>query len=345
MILDEVQEAIERYCVLPDPESYTAVTLWIAATHAQDVWETATRLCIKAPAKQCGKSRLLDMVDAMSFRPKLAANMSPAALIGCIDPDEPPTILLDEVDTIFTGGGGNESLRGLLNAGHQRNRPYVRMRNGVRSEEPTFAMCALAGIGSMPDTIEDRAVIINMRRRGPDEYVSPYRRKRDEVPLRAIGAELSAWVRKHVEWLEDHEPANPLEDRPADNWEPLLAMADLAGGDWPARARKAAVKLDRDAADTRTASQAEKLLADLREILRGVDRIGSDELVTRLKARDGEAWEHLEATQLARMLAPYGIRPKVMKLGEPGQRNAATGRGYESAMFTDTFSRYLRPLA
>lgn len=343
MILDDVNNAIRRYCILPADEGYDAVTLWVAASHAQPAWETATRLVIKAPEKQCGKSRLLDMVDAMSFRPVMAASMSPAALIASIDEDEPPTILMDEVDTIFTGAGSNESLRGLINAGHQRGRPYVRVRNGHRVEQPTYAMAALAGIGDMPATIEDRAVVINMRRRGPGEQVSPYRRKRDEVPLRAVGFHLSAWVRDGIEFLTEHDPVNPLEDRAADNWEPLLSIADMAGGDWPERARNAAIALDKAAAETRTASRSEKLLADLRTIfttmrLVGERRITSEDLVNSLRKADPDNWQDMDAPLLARMLKPYGVKSKVMRFGDK------TPHGYEAGMFTDTFARYLKPV-
>ena len=345
MILDEVRGAITKYCVLPDQESYDAVTLWIAATHAQPAWETATRLVIKAPARQCGKSRLLDMVDAMAWHPLMAVNTSVAALIASIGAEEPPTILLDEMDTVFNGAG-NEPLRGVINAGHQRGRPYVRWRKGERDEQPTFAMAAMAGIGDMPDTIEDRAVIISMRRRGPHEVVSPYRRKRDETPLRSLGFHLSAWVRDSIDWLTEHEPENPLEDRAADNWEPLLAIADLAGGDWPDRARRAAIALDATAAETRVASKAEKLLSDLRTILAGLRLVGetkisSEELTAALRKADPETWEGMEPRLLARMLAPYGIRSKVMRV--PGRDT--TCHGYEPAMFTDTFNRYLKPAA
>jgi hypothetical protein len=341
MILDDVEGAVRKYCVLPDEHSYVAVSLYIAATHAQPAWETATRLVIKAPEKQCGKSRLLDMVDAMCWRPMMAASMSPAALIASIDADEPPTILMDEVDTVFTGAGSNEALRGLLNAGHQRGRPYVRVRNRERVEQPTFAMAALAGIGDMPATIEDRAIIVSLRRRRPDEPVSPYRRKRDEVPLRSLGFHLSAWVRDGIEWLTEHEPESPLEDRPADNWEPLFSIADLAGGTWPERARKAAIQLDKAAADTRTATRSEKLLSDLRVIFTGMrlvgeHRIKSEDLVKALAKTDPDSWQDLEPYRLSRMLHPYGIEPKMIRFGDK------TFRGYEAGMFTDTFERYLK---
>jgi len=354
-ILDQVRDAVRRYCILPNDESYDAVTLWLAATHAQPAWETATRLVITAPEKQCGKSRLLDMVDAMSFRPFMSINTSAAALVASIDQAEPPTILLDELDTVFTSGGSNETLRGILNAGHQRNRPYVRMSNGQPVENSTFAMAAMAGIGSAPDTIMDRAVVIFMRRRGPDESVAPYRRKRDELPLRSLGFDLAAWVRDadNLMWLEKHEPETPLEDRPADNWEPLLAIADLAGGTWPERARRAAVRLCADADEARVASHTQKLLSDIRGIFADMaekdpecNRIGTAELVNLLRTGD-TVWSEdvdLDDRKLGRMLTPYGIKAKPMQFGH-GQAERIMARGYEAPMFAYTFRRYLKPLA
>ncbi|MGH3659926.1 MAG: DUF3631 domain-containing protein, partial [Micromonosporaceae bacterium] len=181
-ILDALHAILTRYVVLPSPEAVNAVVLWIAATHAQPAWAHAPRLVIRAPEKRCGKSRLLDIVEGCCWLPLITVNASPAAVYRAIGTDDPPTLLVDEADTIFGAAAeGNEDLRGLLNAGHQRNRPAIRWDNNTRSLEkiPTFAMAALAGIGAMPDTIEDRAVVVRMRRRAPGETVAPYRHRRD----------------------------------------------------------------------------------------------------------------------------------------------------------------------
>ncbi len=159
-LLDNLRDALTRYVVLPSEHAADAVTLWIAATHAQPAWPHAPRLVIKGPEKRCGKSRLLDVVEGTCHDPFITVNSSPAAVYRSITAD-PPVLLVDEADTIFgPNAEGNEDLRGLLNAGHQRNRPakrYDATRNRVESI-PTFAMAALAGIGAMPGTIEDRAV-------------------------------------------------------------------------------------------------------------------------------------------------------------------------------------------
>src|SRR5215213_3849442 len=146
----------------------------------------------------------------------------------------------------------NEDLRGLLNAGHQRNRPMLRWDVTSRTAEQldTFAMALLAAIGELPDTIMDRAVVVRMRRRAPGEQVDPYRTRRDAPPLHDLRDRLTAWTRAHVRDLHHATPAMPLEDRAADTWEPLVAIADLAGGNWPGRAR--------DAATAMTAAEAQQ---------------------------------------------------------------------------------------
>ena len=136
-------------------------------------------------------------------------------------------------------------MRGILNSGHQRNRPYIRWDAVSRMHEdcPTSAMAALASIGDLPGTIMDRAVVIRMRRRAPSEQVSPYRTRRDGPPLREIGDWLADWSETRLSDLEDAEPDMLVEDRAADTWEPLVAVADLVGGTWPARARAAVLQL------------------------------------------------------------------------------------------------------
>ena len=153
-LLDDVRAALARYVVLPDPHTLDAVTLWIAATHLQPAFQHAPRLAITGPQKRCGKSRLLDVIEATSHRPIMTVNATVPAIFRSIG-DNPPTLLVDEADTIFTTKASEqtEQLRGLLNAGHQRGRPALRATgkdNEVQAFR-TFAMAALAGIGDLPD--------------------------------------------------------------------------------------------------------------------------------------------------------------------------------------------------
>lgn len=340
-LLGELHEALTTYVIFPSPAAAVATTLWIAATHVQPAWEHAPRLAVVSPEKRCGKSRLMDVCEATAYQALVTVSISPAALVRCIGSDDPPTLFIDESDTIFgpKTADNNEDLRGIVNAGHQRNRPYIRWDVTARAPEhcPTFAMAMLAGIGDLPDTIMDRAVVVRMRRRAPGEQVDPFRTRRDAPPLHDLRDRLHAWLRRHVAELTDAQPSMPLEDRAADTWEPLIAVADLAGGDWPKWARNAALELVDAEGEDVEASLGVRLLGDIRELFRNytVSFIESAELVRRLRKIDDAPWNESDLSMrgLAMKLKPYGVR---------ATRNAAkTARGYRVDDFTDAFARYL----
>lgn len=341
-LLDRVHAALSRYVVLPSEAAAVAVTLWIAATHAQPAWAHAARLVIRAPEKRCGKSRLLDVTEAMSWNPLVTVNASPAAVYRSVTAD-PPTMLVDEADTIFgPKADGNEDLRGLLNAGHQRGRPAIRYDAAANRVEqiPTFAMAALAGIGAMPDTIEDRAVVIRMRRRAGGEKVAPYRHKRDRPALRKLAQELTAWLRADLRSLEHAAPAMPVEDRAADTWEPLIAVADHAGGHWPARARAAVITLVDEATEKSETSDRIRLLLDIHTAFADVDAIPTALLLQRLKIDPEAPWvdyghNGLTPKKLGDLLREYDIASHNIRFPESGQ-----AKGYIRADFTDAWQRY-----
>jgi hypothetical protein len=223
-LLGELHAALCRYVVFPSPHAADAVCLWVAATHAQPAWEHAPRLAVVSPLKRCGKSRLLDVVAETCHAPLITVNATIAAVVRSIGED-PPTLLVDEADTLWgtkRQADQNEDLRGLLNAGHQRNRPMLRWDITTRTLDrlDTFAMALLAAIGDLPDTIMDRAVVVRMRRRAPGEQVDPYRTRRDAPPLNELRERLHAWAREHLRELHQATPEMPLEDRAADTWEP-----------------------------------------------------------------------------------------------------------------------------
>jgi len=341
-LLDAVHAALTRFVVLPTPQAADAVTLWIAATHAQPAWAHAPRLVIRGPEKRCGKSRLLDIVEALCREPFITVNSSSAAVYRSISED-PPTMLVDEADTIFgPKADGNEDLRGLLNAGHQRNRPAMRYDAGTNRVQsiPTFAMAALAGIGAMPDTIEDRAVVIRMRRRTPSESVAPYRHRRDRPPLRQLAQRLTAWLRADLAVLERAEPDMPVEDRAADTWEPLIAVADHAGTHWPDRSRAAVLVLTAEATNTGEVSMRIRLLTDCRTAFGDQDALPTTVLLERLKSDHEAPWADygptgLTAMKLGVLLRDYNIRSATIRFPGLGQ-----AKGYQRTEFTDAWSRY-----
>ncbi|MDP9417227.1 MAG: DUF3631 domain-containing protein [Actinomycetota bacterium] len=344
-LLDDLHAALTRYVILPTSEAADAVTLWIAATHALPAFQHAPRLAIKSPEKRCGKSRLLDVIAGTCHRPLMSVNATVAAIFRSIGNEHPPTLLVDEADTMFgtkKAAEQNEEFRGLLNAGHQRGRPALRCVGPQQTptEFPSFAMAALAGIGSLPDTITDRAVNITMRRRRADEQVSQFRTRRDGPILADLQDRLTEWGAANVGKLQDAEPTMPVEDRAADTWEPLVAVADHVGGTWPDRARRACLALtaESDEADE-DGSLNTRLLSDVRAIFteQSASFMASPDLVDALKRRPESPWDDFDFNmrKLAYRLKDFGVKP--------GFNTAKTARGYRLDHLHDAFTRYLRP--
>ncbi len=344
-VLNAAHAVLTDYVVLPSPEAADAMVLWVAVTHALPAFDCAPRLAIASPTKRCGKSRLLDVLIGISHNPLVAISATTPAIYRSLGGDHPPALFIDEADTIWgttRGSDGNEDLRALLNAGFQRGKPVLRCvgPDSRPTEFPTFAAAALAGIGQLPDTITDRAINVTMRRRTPYEAVLPFRTRRDGPRLTQVREQVAAWTLSEIDNLAGHMPDMPLEDREADTWEPLIAIADIAGGDWPERGRAAALLLTeamRQADGEHTGSI--RLLRDIREIFtaRTGDFLPTGELLNALKSMGDAPWmdSALTATKLAGMLSEFGVRP-----GSTG-----TQRGYKRHSFTDTFHRYLPPPA
>ncbi|MEV7783733.1 DUF3631 domain-containing protein [Kitasatospora sp. NPDC088351] len=347
-LLCELRSAIARFVILPSEQALDAVTLWVAATHLQPAWQHAPRLAVVGPAKRCGKSRLLDIVTETVHDPLITVNASSAAIFRSIT-DQPPTLLVDEADTMFgsvKAAEKNEDLRGLLNAGHQRNRPTLRVVGPDHKvvKFPTFAMAALAGIGDLPDTIMDRSVVIRMRRRAPGERVSSYRSDRDNPGLRELRDGLHAWLVPLIDAATNMEPPMPVDDRAADTWEPLVTVADLAGGEWPVRARAACRAMTAfESGQDEDGGLKTRILVDIRRVFAAggnPDALSTEHLLTALKADHEAPWaEHgptgLSARGLQLLLKDYGIGSMNIRFPDGVQLKGFTRNG-----FLDAWSRY-----
>jgi hypothetical protein len=280
-------------------------------------------------------------------RPVPTVNASSAYIFRKIGGEDglPPTILFDEVDAIFgPKAGEHEDLRGLLNAGHRRGAMVGRCvaigQKVITEELPAFSAVALAGLKSLPDTILSRSVIVRMRRRRPDEKVEPFRLRLHAGDGNRIRGMVELWagsVPAEFDW-----PTLPVTDRDADVWEPLVAVAALIGGDWPARARAAALALVKIAHDAEP-SLGLRLLDDTRTAFgTSTAHVSTADLVARLLAMDEAPWgdirgKPIDPRILARLLREYDIRPKVLRVG------SGVIRGYDAADFADAWSRYLPP--
>ena len=275
-------------------------------------------------------------------RALLSSNISPASLFRIVEKYS-PTLLVDEADSFLRD---KEELRGILNSGHTRDAAYVVRTVGDENEPrrfSTWAAKAVALIGHLPDTLADRSLVVPMRRRAAGEHVERLRLDRADG-FEDLRRRAARWAADRLGELRGADPEVPgeLGDRAADNWRPLLAIADLAGGEWPGRARRAALALSGNGSEPRD-SVREQLLADIREAFeeRGPGRLLTEDLLQDLRAREDRPWGEwrgghpLSAVQLPRLLKPFGVRPRLFRTGPK------VARGYEPESFADAFSRYL----
>jgi hypothetical protein len=187
-----------------------------------------------------------------------------------------------------------------------------------------------------------------MRRRAPGEQVDPYRTRRDAPPLHDLRESLSGWARQHLHELQHAQPTMPLEDRAADTWEPLIAIADLAEGDWPARARTAATAMTAaEAQQEEGTSAGVRLLADLRQVFTAADALYTSTILEALHQLEDAPWADwyghpLTTRDLAKLLRPYQVESKNIREHGTG----APRKGYARADLYDAWARYvpLHPL-
>ncbi len=346
-LLENVRTFIRRYVVLSDAQADT-VALWVAHTHGFDVAEATLYLSITSAEKRSGKTLLLEVLELLVARPWLTGRVSAAALYRRID-KERPTLLLDESDSAFKSGEEYaESLRGVLNTGYRRSgSTTVCVGQGANmgyAVFSTFSPKAIAGIGKLPDTVADRAVSIAMKRKAPGEKAARFKYRKAKEEAAPLKEKLEAWA-STSEALVDAEPDLPeaLDDRARDGWEVLLAIADLAGEDWPQRARLAALELS--VGDGREdESQGVLLLSDIRDIFaeRGdPDKITTTNLIRSLLALEEAPWgdlkgKPLDARKLSRLLRPFTIKSGTIRLDEKN-----TAKGYYRETFVPEWERYL----
>ena len=288
-LIDGLTSTIRRYVSLSE-ESALAAALWVIHTHAFAHAQFSPRLTLSSPEKRCGKTTLLSVLERMVAKPLPVANVTAAALFRTVEKVQ-PTLLIDEADTFIRNG---DELRGILNSGHSRTNAFV-LRTVGDDHEPrrfsTWAPVAIALIGKLPDTLEDRSIVIPMRRRLPGEAGERLRMDR-VADLTLLQRQCARWVEDNADDLSDRDPDTPeaLHDRAADNWRALLAIADQAGDQWPGLARAAAVSLSEGIKEDQSARV--QLLADVKTILEagGIERIASAHLCARLAIMEDRPW-------------------------------------------------------
>jgi len=352
-LLTIAETFIKRFCAFPDKHALVAVTLWAAHTHMVEGFHTTPRLALLSPEAGSGKTRVLEVLHLLVANSMFSLSASSAAIFRTLAQQQ-ITLLFDEVDTIFQKRGkddGNEDLRALLNAGYKRGASIPRCV-GPRHEVQSFAVfaaTALAGLGDLPDTVMSRSIIVRMKKRAPHEHVEPFRSREHEARGHAIRNKLAEWAYVVSGQVGAAWPTLPegVVDRPAEVWEPLLAVADAAGGSWPERARAACIALVKVAADRRV-TLGIRLLADLRTVFGNSDSLPTRTILDQLcnaeqHGLDVDApWADLHGKPLsecglATMLKRYDIHS--VKVWSGSQDKAL--QGYRREHLDDAWGRYL----
>jgi putative DNA primase/helicase len=352
-ILSQISSTLREYVIISNEQADT-LALWVLHTHTHDVSDVSPKIALKSAQKRCGKTQLVTVLERIVANPLYVSGITPAALLRIIETLR-PTLLLDEIDaTMKADRGMAEALRGILNSGFNRAgaRCILNVTLPGGGYEPrqfsTWAPQLLSGIGQLPDTVRDRSIEIEMIRKRPGETVRRLRR-RDGADLDELGRKAARWAHDSLEQLRTAVPSIPfgLDDRAADAWEPLLAIAALAGTDWAERACAAALGLSAERAreDDEITSL---LLRDIQQVFatrEGENQIRSGELVSALVALEERPWgefgrarKPITPSRLASLLRGYKIRPGTIRTGPA---DSDTAKGYKLEDFAEVFSRYL----
>jgi hypothetical protein len=344
-LLDEVYGFLGRFVAYPSFDARVAHTLWVAHAHMMDVWESTPRIAFLSAVRGSGKTRALEISALLVPRPLLVVNVSAAYLFRRVaDPIGLPTVLYDECDTVFSKSAdpSMSDVCALLNAGHRKGAVTGRCVTNNKKIEPedfpAYCAVALAGIGRcLPDTITSRSVIVRMRRRAPGESVEPYRPRLHDKEGHALRDRLAAWAAGTEPRIEMPELPEQIQDRDADVWEPLVAVADAAGGEWPDRARATGVTLTTLLQEGYWQPLSIQLLSDLRTVFGESPTLPTKTILTQLQSLPESPWEDIKGKPLtgkglADRLKEFDVHPIQLSNSE---------RGYVRKDLADAWSRYL----
>jgi hypothetical protein len=342
-LLRKLENLIARFLILPEG-SLLPLAAWVLATFAFETFEAFPYLCVLSPTKQCGKTRLTEVLGLLAANAYRTVNISEAALFRLIE-EHKPTLILDEAEALTGKSDRAEAIRSLLNAGNRRNTTVPRCQGNSHELKFFSIYCpkVVVAIGTCPDTIRDRSIVLLMQRRKPGESVERFLARRVEPETQAMREELKSFIiRSNGEIQRAYETLDLdfLQDRDAEAWEPLFAVIEVADPSRWDELRRCALKLTGD----KTATDIDdtlslKLLTDLNAIWPDDQSAAfTSELIGSLKAIEESPWQaevELNPRKLARLLRPFGIEPKQVRVAE------RTAKGYDLEDLDAAFSRYL----
>jgi hypothetical protein len=336
---DDVVDLIKRHCVLT-PEEIDAIALWVTASYLINSFRVFPKLALISPEKRCGKSTTMEVIQSVAKDGIHLSSISSAGIYRVTQQGQPP-LLIDEADTFVKEG--SPDLVGIINSSHSKKGSTVIRCVGDDHRTKkfnTWMPMVFASIGALSDTVMDRSIVINLRRKKRGEQVTrvPVDLEDQQLPLRDI---LTSWCDAHEGSIKSSRTVVPdlSNDRAQDNWFPLYAVAEAFENDWPKRCEAAYRVLTTHAELELPTMLLTKISGYFSST--GTTRISSSELVAELCKDETGPWQEcnhgrrVTQNQVARLLKNYGITPSSMRFGEP------VNRGYKRTDFIDAFERYL----
>lgn len=315
-VLDAIGKVVDRYAIFPNKESRDAVVLWVAHSWVFKKFEATPRLHIYSSEPGSGKTRVMDLVCGMVRKSQDAVNARPSMIYEAIDMNESVTFSIDEVDNLFGRKGSNNAYKQLLavlNAGFTSEGTTMAGSPGSYREMSLFTPVVMAGMGRLPDALHTRSIRIPMRKAGNAGNLEAFRARKVRFEFSQVKTLLEKWARNTGPALELLFPEIPLNDRDADKWEPLFAIAEMAGGDWLKRVARAARLLERDDAgddipmSTRILRDIENFIEE-RE-LEDDENVHTDDLIKNLIDMGWDA-RFVRPRSLAKILDDFGVESK-----------------------------------
>jgi Protein of unknown function (DUF3631) len=344
-VLGELERFLRRYVVLPDA-AYLPLAVWVLATYLAKVFDCFPYLALLSPAKRCGKTRLLEVLEILCWESWRGTAPTPAALFRMMT--RCPTLLLDEVEALKAGKNTSETqqaILAILNAGHRRGATVPRCAGKDQHLEffPVYGPKAFAAIGKLPDTLADRSIVVTMQRRKAEQRISRFLFGRAKGEVELLVECLAKWSKEHDEdsraAYESTTDLTWLSDRDADLWMPLFAVCSVAAPGRVSELKENATALTgAKTGDDLDDSLPLRLLSDIRAIWPdGTLHISSATLLELLRAIEDAPWLEYEVTarKLAKWLRPFGASPRQVRVGN------VTVKGYQRAEFEEAFTRYL----
>jgi putative DNA primase/helicase len=346
-LLNRLEEVYTAHVILPE---YGAITmaLWCLHTWSFDAAFATAFLHFISPVPECGKTRAMEALLWTAQRGEMSSNISPSAIFRYIDRCR-PTLILDEAETYTK----REDVRGILDGSHARAGAYT-IRNVGDDHEPrrfsTWGPKVIGGLHKLAATILSRCITLHMKRKRKSEKVIKLR-GRDTDAFKALRSQARRWADDNIATLKEAQPVLPdgLTDRGEDCWEPMLAIAELAGPGWIAKAHAAALALSgHGRCDLQDDKLGLQLLAAIKDQIEALKQTTSDTHLSSKVIVDnllldetgpwrafGKAQKEITSAQVAALLEPYEIKPGRRRVG------GAPSRSYEFATFNDAFEAYL----